>query len=140
MLTFETIERDEYGTRGSSYNAAEPQVVFITSKQEINELEGLVSQAALDQLAQLDFKEYFAIALFRGGKPSSGFDTIIERVARRGDQIVIYAQFWSTSPYHAETAAETSPYHLIKVRREGNVSQESEALLRSRDVTPTPPY
>jgi len=135
-LSFETIERSDLG----SYEIREPQVVLITSQQETSHLDGLVRQDALDQLAQLDFDEYFAIALFRGRQASSGYDTIIERVARRDAQIVIYAQFWSPSPHWGVQAVQTSPYHLIKVRKDNGVSQETETMLQISAVTPTPPF
>jgi hypothetical protein len=52
---------------------------------------------------------------------------------------VIYAQFWEPSPYYGYTGAATSPYHVIKVRRDGGVIQETELVLQSQVITPTPP-
>jgi len=134
-LPFETIERSDYG----DYSVREPRVVLVTSLQEIDRLEGLVDQRALGQLAELDFQQYFAIAVFRGTQGTSGYDVIIERVARRGDEIVVYAQFWETSPYYEVTMEVTSPYHLIRVRRDDGESQEIELVLHTRMLTPTPP-
>ncbi len=135
-LPFETIERSDYG----DYSIHEPRVVLITNRQEIDQLKGLISQAALDQLAELDFQQYFAIAVFRSTQATSGYDVIVERVTRQGDKIVIRAQFWAPSP-HLEIFNEvTSPYHLIKVRRDNSVSQETELVLQSLVVTPTPPF
>lgn len=135
-LPFETIERSDYG----DYSIHEPCVVLITNRQEIDQLKGLISQATLDQLAELDFQQYFAIAVFRGTQATSGYDVIVEHVTRQGDKIVIRAQFWAPSP-HLEIFNEvTSPYHLIKVRRDDSVSQETELVLQSPVVTPTPPF
>jgi hypothetical protein len=141
VLLFETIERRDWsGDIGlEPYSGAEPRVILVTTRQEIDRLKLLVTQQAMDQLAGLDFGQYFVIAVFRGRKASSGHDTIVERVARRGNKIVIYAQFWELSPHYAYTAAETSPYHVIKVRRDGGVIQETELVLQSQVITPTPP-
>ena len=140
-LPFETIERAGSGGTGEYYRGEQPKLVVITEAGKADvQLEGLVSQNALDQLAELDFQQYFAIAVFRRCQPSSGYDTIIERVARRGDKIVVYAQFWEPSPWYEVTGEVTSPYHLIKVRGDGGMIRETELILQSRAVTPTPPF
>jgi len=135
-LPFETLERSDYG----DYSIREPRVVLVTSRQEIDQLEGLISQAALNQLAELDFQQYFAIAVFRGTQATSGYDTVIERVARQGDKIVVYTQFWEPRPDQVILTMVTSPYHLIKMRRDNGVSQETELIFQSLVVTPTPPF
>jgi hypothetical protein len=133
-LPFETIELFDH----SQYSGP-PRAILVTNQQEIGKLNGLVSQKAIDRLAELDFQQYFAIAVFRGRQATSGYDTIIERVARQGNKIVIYAQFWEPSPYYEVQEAATSPYHVIKVRRDGGVIQETELVLQSQVITPTPP-
>jgi hypothetical protein len=132
---FETIERSGY----SDYSVQEPRVVLVTSKEEIDLLAGLVRQTALDQLAELDFGKSFAIAVFRGRKSDTGFDTIIERVTRQDDKFVVYAQFWEPSSCYEINPEETSPYHLIKVYSDSDISRETAVVLQSRAVTPTPP-
>ena len=136
-LSFETIEQYH---RSEGYDNLEPRLVLVTSRQEIDQVEGLVSQESLDQLAELDFQQYFAIAVFRGAQATSGYDTIIERVTRRGDKIVVYAQFWEPRPDQVILTIETSPHHLIKVRRDDGVDQETELIFQSLVVTPTPPF
>jgi hypothetical protein len=135
-LSFETIERSDYG----DYSVREPRVVLVMTRQEVDQLEGLISQAALDQLAELDFQQYFTVAVFRGTQATSGHDVIVDRIARRGDKIVIRAQFWEPSPHWEILNEVTSPYHVIKVHRDEGVSQETELVLQSPVVTPTPPF
>jgi len=136
-LYFETIEQ-VCDNVGSAYSGSEPYVVLVTTSQDTNQLEGLISQDALDQLAELDFGRYFAIALFRGRQGSSGYDTFIERVARQGEKIIIYAQFWDRTRQEVVIDAETSPYHLVKVYGDSDVNQETELVLRGHMITPTP--
>jgi hypothetical protein len=141
-LAFETIEQGDWAGYGDleSDSIRETRLVLVTSREEAAQLEDRISPEALDQLVRLDFERYFAIALFRGRRASSGYDTIIERVARQGDEVVVYAQFWEPSPYYAVKDEATSPYHLIKVRRDDGVIQETELVLQSWTVTPTPPF
>lgn len=133
-LPFETIERYDL-----SQYIGPPRVILITTRPETDRLKGLVSQQALDQLAALDFQQFFAIALFRGRQANTGYDTIIERVTRQDNRIVVYAQFWEPSPFYAVNPSETSPYHVIKVNRDNGAIQEAESVLQSRLITPTPP-
>lgn len=135
-MPFETIEQGDYS---EGYDSLKPQMVFVISQQQVDLLEGLISQEALEKLAKLDFQQSFAIAVFRGRKPSGGYTTIIERVARQGDKIVVYAQFWEPSPYYEVQQEATSPYHLIRVQRDGYVSLETMLVLQSPLITPTPP-
>jgi len=135
-LPFETIERIDYG----DYSIREPRLILITTPQEIDQVEGLITQEALDRLAELDLGQYFAIAVFRGTQATSGYDVIVERVARQGDKIVIRAQFWEPSPHYAVLDEVTSPYHLISVPRDSGVLQETELVFQSLVVTPTPPF
>lgn len=134
-LSFKTMERSDY----SDYSGQEPRVVLVTNQDDAIQLTGLISQEALDLLAELDFKQYSAIVVFCGQRASSGYDVIIERLVRKNDTIIVYTQFWEPSPYWEVLDTETSPYHLIEVRRDDNVSQEIELVLQSPVVTPTPP-
>lgn len=138
-LPFETIERNDTYSPEEGYGGRKPHVILATSRGEIEKLEGVVSQEALDRLTELDFERYFALALFRGRQATSGYDTVIERVAKQGDKIVVYAQFWEPSPDYAVFSAATSPYHIIKVRRSDGVSTQVELVLQSQVVTPTAP-
>jgi len=135
-LSFETIEQSDY----SDYSTLESHIVLVASQDDIDQMAGLIDQVALDQLAKLDFQQYFAIAVFRGLQASSGYDVIIERLVRRNDAITVYAKFWEPSPYWEVLDTETSPYHLVKVHKDGDVvSQEIELVLQSPVVTPTSP-
>lgn len=138
-LPFETIERSDY-SEYYQFHPTEPQrLLLITSAEGASRLTGWVSPQAQQALAQLDYQRYFAIALFRGHFGSSGYDVIIQRVTRWGEGLVVHVQFWAPSPYYAVTAANSKPYHVVKVLRDGGSLQEAELVLESRTVTPTPP-
>ncbi len=139
-LPFETIERNDSHSAEEGYVGLEPCAVLVTNQDDVERLEGLISQVALDQLAGLNFEQYFVVAVLRGRQPTSGYNTIIERVAKQGDKIVVYAQFWEPSPHWEVQSAETSPYHLIRVHKDDTVLRETELVLQSQVVTPTPPF
>jgi hypothetical protein len=137
-LLFETVERGD--SDYYHFHSTEPQHVFvITSAQEAARLIGWVDGEAEMQLAQLDYRRYFAIAVFRGHFASSGYEPIVERVARQGERLVVYAHFWAPSPYYPVTAAESNPYHVVKVLRDGGPLHEADLQLETQMVTPTPP-
>jgi hypothetical protein len=118
-LPFETIERGDNSPYYSRH-PLEPQHVFlITSAEEASRLTGWVYTETENELAQLDYRRYFVIALFRGNFASSGYDAIIQRVARQDDRLVVHVQFWAPSPYYAVTAAASQPYDVVKVLRDG---------------------
>jgi hypothetical protein len=138
-LPFETIERSDF-SEYYQFHPSEPQRLFlITSAEGASRLIGWVSPQAQQTLAQLDYQRYFAIALFRGHFGSSGYDVIIQRVTRWGERLVVHVQFWVPSPYYAVTAANSKPYHVVKVLRDGGSLQEAELVLESQTLTPTPP-
>jgi hypothetical protein len=137
-LPFETIERGDSDYYHS--NPTEPQRMFlVTSADRASRLSGWTSQKALQALVQLDYGRYFAIALFRGHFASSGYDAIIQRVSREADKLVVQVQFWGPSPYYAVTAAETNPYHVIQVLRDGGSLEQAALVLESQAITPIPP-
>jgi len=134
-IPFETIGLEDT----NEYDGRQPYLALIASVDDIEKVRGLVSTDALTQLRELDFRRYFAVAIFRGRQGSGGYATIIERIVRRDDQYVVHVQFWGPSPYYEVTMEVTSPYHLIRVRRDDGESQEIELVLHTRMLTPTPP-
>jgi len=139
VLPFQTVEQGIYG----DYSVRQPRAVLITSPQDIPSLNGTVSPESRGlvtaQLQRVDFQRYVAIVVFRGRKATHGFDVTVEAVAREGDKLVVYAQFWEPSPSWAVANEATSPFHIITVPRDAGLPEDVEIVLRSRPVTPTPP-
>ncbi|HBY93898.1 MAG TPA: hypothetical protein DEP84_07985 [Chloroflexi bacterium] len=139
VLPFKTVEQSIYG----DYSVRQPRAVLITSPRDILSLNGMVSPESRGhvtaQLQRVDFQRDFAIAVFRGTQGTHGFDVTVEAVAREGDKLVVYAQFWEPSPYWEVANEVTSPFHIITVPRNAGLPEDGEIVLRSRPVTPTPP-
>lgn len=113
-LPFETIEQYNYY---GGYDNEEPSLVVVSQPKEIMLLENLAKQTALDELRTLDFSKSFAIAVFQGWRPTTGYGVEIERITRQGDTVTIYAQFQEPKPDEEKGAAETSPSHLVRVKK-----------------------
>jgi len=115
-LSFETIERlDEAGT-GERWGAREPGLMVIAASQDLAQIDNLFTADAQDQLRELDLNAYFAVAAFLGVQGAGHEGIQIERVVRREDDIAVYVQ---VGRRRGEDTV-TSPYHLIKIRKEGN--------------------
>ena len=139
-VPFETIgEATEY-TGAMGYPDGEPLAILLTTRDDIRQIEEFVSQSTLEQLEALDFQLHVAVALFRGLKGSTGYQTIIERIVLLDNRATVYAQFWDEGKGgYPVGAASTSPYHLVKVRRDSGFNQDTTLILKSRPVVPLPP-
>ena len=53
------------------------------------------------------------------GRPTTGYGVQINRIARQGDTVTIYAQFREPNPDEERADMVTSPYHLVRVKKVG---------------------
>ena len=118
----------------------QPQVLLLTSPDQLAGLESWVNPPTWAALQQVDFQHDAVIALFRGRKPTTNYQTIIEQITKQDNRLMVYAQFWEPNPaYYASGAAITSPYHVVKVARQDLPSEQPELVLAPTLITPTPP-
>jgi len=128
-LPFQTIERADTPGTGQNYEGEEPKLIITAEIEEINKIENTVSLDAQKQLHNTDFSEYFPVAVFQGVKPTNMYGAEIRRVSRRGDTVVIYAHFTQRDPEREAADMLTSPYHLVKIRKEGGLQGKIEFIL-----------
>jgi hypothetical protein len=139
-LPFETIERIDWLYEEREHEPVyEQRLVLVTNQAELERLKNHISTKAMGHLSELGYEEYFVIAVFRGGKPTPGYDVEIERIVKQDDKIVVYAQFWEPNPLYGFSERVTAPYHLVKVRKPVGLVNEFELLLQTIWITPTPP-
>jgi len=134
-LPFETVESDDW----SKEPVCEQRLVLVTNQAELEQLTNHISTKAMGHLSDLDYEKYFVIAVFRGGKPTSGYDVEIERVVKQDERILVYTLLWELSPYYGVIEEETAPYHVVKVQRPIGLGRQFELLLQTILITPTPP-
>jgi len=123
-LPFETIEQRDASGTGQVYKDEKPGLIVITAPEEATNLDALITSEAQAWLARLSYDEYFVIAVFQGRKPTTRYGVQIERIARQGGKVTVYAQFSEPKPDEEKAPEETSPYHLIQVQKVGTWGQE----------------
>ncbi|HQY91490.1 protease complex subunit PrcB family protein [Caldilinea sp.] len=139
-IPFETVAVNESGANIDAHVMREgPQLLLLTSPNQIVSIQDQVNPETWTDLQQVDFQQYAVVALFRGLKPSTNYQTIIERITRQDDRLIVYAQFWEPNPVWESAAAETRPFHLVKIDRSQVPASSVELVLQSYVLTPTPP-
>jgi hypothetical protein len=115
-LSFETIELESNPEHAKQWTDREPKLLIIASTQDIEAARPFVTDEALTALQKMDFTTQFAVLALRGlqGSSFSGFK--IEQIIRRGNEIALYAQAGA----EGSATVVRSPYHLIKVNKEGH--------------------
>ena len=131
VLPFETIERADTPGTGEEYEGEEPKLAIIAEAGKINALEDTVSSDALAQLRDMDFDQYFAVAVFQGWQPQlppppSGVE--IQRISKKRSTITIYAHFHEPAG-EVWRPVEISPYHLVRVQRGKEMQGEIKFVL-----------
>jgi hypothetical protein len=56
-----------------------------------------------------------AVAAFQGEQVSGGFSIRIDRIERKGDELVVHATFSEPAPGSMNTMALTSPVHVVSI-------------------------
>ena len=112
-LAFHTIEQAKVIQPGMRmYEAQEPDLIVVTSREEIRDLDNYVSPEGRDIIARLDFSTYLVIAAFHG-MSTYDYDIRIKRVTYQGAVVKIYAEF--IEPHKGQVLHPTaaSPYQII---------------------------
>jgi hypothetical protein len=122
-LPFETIEQEE--AAGEIWYTEEPGLMIIATPEDLAQIDDLFTKDAQVQLREMDFGSYFAIASFLGRQGGSHEGIETQRVVRRGDAVSVYVHVGRPGMFEIVT----SPYHLVKVRKEGNWEQRIEFRL-----------
>ncbi len=85
-------------------------------------------------LRELNFSQYFAVAVFQGLKPWANYDVEIRQIIYQDNVVTIYAHFVEPRPGQALSPIETSPYYLVKVQKEG-LTGKKEFILNADGTT-----
>ena len=116
VLTFETLEREE--DAGPLWENREPGLRIITSQAEIEAIkhhDPYIGPGIAHHLSQVDFQTQVAIIAFRGWRGSIHENFRVKKIVRQEDEIILIAQ----KGYSTGQLEVTSPYHLIKVQKNG---------------------
>ena len=114
-VRFETIEKVDVPGSIKEWKDEEPALLIIASDEDVKKAERFITKEAYSELRRLDFTTHFAIIAFRGWQHDLHEGFLIHRIVRKGNTIAIYAH-----PGHLTgKPVVSSPYHLVKVRKEG---------------------
>jgi hypothetical protein len=116
ILSFETIGLEDYGLDVDSEDTS-TKLFLLMEPADIAPVEKLITPQDWQTLQQLDFEEYVVIGLFRGARPSSNYDTVITRLRRYYQELLIVEAKFYIPVLQSSFAVVTSPYHLIKVSK-----------------------
>lgn len=114
-LPFETIEQVNIPGSIKQWKGKEPRLLIVSSGEDIKKAEQFVTDEAMTALSRLDFTTHFAVIAFRGLQSNSHKGFHVERIARRGNEVAFHAQAGRLGGDNVLS----SPYHVIKVRKEG---------------------
>jgi hypothetical protein len=128
-VSFETIEMAEIPGTGFEYPGREPALVIITSRDDIPLLGKNVSKHSQSFLNPIDFSGHFVLTVFQGIKGTNLYGVEIQHIFQKGNVITIYAHFTERDPSVGAGTIMTSPYHIVKVSRQGLVGPMEFVLL-----------
>ena len=127
-LSFETIEMAEIPGTGYEYPGKEPALVIVTKRDDVTLLGDNVSKQSQSILDSVNFSDYFVITVFQGIKGTTLYGVEIQHIFKIGNVITIYAHFTERDPSVGAGAIVTSPYHIVKIPRQGLIGQIELAL------------
>ncbi|MEW5872166.1 MAG: protease complex subunit PrcB family protein [Chloroflexota bacterium] len=122
-MSFETIEQKAGPGAGKEYESSDLRIMVITKPEEIGDLNGWVSDAAISELNMLEYKPSFAIVVFQGRKPTDRYSVQIERITRSGDKVRVFIKLLEPPQDQAKNDIITSPYHLVSVQKTDSWAQ-----------------
>ena len=123
LLSFKTIEQADSSGTGEAYRDIEPTVIIITHPNEIANLNGWINESGQEKLQALAYKNYFALAVFQGFKPTLEYGVKINRITKHNNEINIYTHFQERNPNLEAADLESSPYHVVQVQKTGEEGQ-----------------
>ncbi len=132
-LSFETLSESHTGGSPSIRN---PAVTVVAGRDEISLLDpllGSLMNRLRRSLEGLDYSAYFVLVALRGYVGCIGVPIEIKQIVRQGDIVHVYAYF-PDFPRDLPCRPEASyPYHLVKVRKDGNWDGEFIFVLYDND-------
>ncbi len=116
-IPFETIDQAIAGVQ-ISYQEKRPYMIVLTRADDTGELEGLVSEAAMGKLGDIDFDRELVIAVFQGWKPTWGYAIQVLWVIKTNGEVVVGADLKDPPEGRGVQQEVTSPYYLIQMSKE----------------------
>lgn len=139
-VPFETIVQDQYGAQSGTDLAVGGRLMWLTEPQQLDTIREYVTPDALEKVQQVDFSRYDVVALFRGDRGSSDWQTMINRITRRDNHLIVHALLYEPNPHFGATQGYTSPYHIVKIVKPTPDTWVRELVLEPTFLTPEAPF
>ena len=113
-LPFETVSKYPV----SDYEQREPGLEVILDQAGLESLPWMGSQGLdlANALRETDFSTWFLLVAFQGVQMSGGHSIEVLGIERTGKRVNVNTRF--ISPESGATLGVTSPYHVVRVRKE----------------------
>jgi hypothetical protein len=122
-LPFETVMKGEpqlLDEQGQNYTATYKNIdlMVATNSAEAQQIANTLSPerpgVSLEELADIDYREYLAIAAYFGAKPHGGFVITIDKITQSGRNVNL--EISTVEPTGGDTVV-VHPIHVVRIKR-----------------------
>ena len=125
-LPFETIDRSISISGSLWWEQRAPRLVIVADKEDLTQFERFITVPnSLPQLGEVDFESHFFVAMFLGRQPTTHEGITLEKALRQRDVVSLSVQVGGSTGKDTVT----SPYHLVKVKKEGDWRRRIDFML-----------
>jgi len=118
----------------SNADFSEQRVYLLCSREDVQQLQGLVREYELETVASVDFEHHAVLAVFDGIKGNLCPGIAIERVRQVGTALVVCARHWGRPPNQECEAAMKNPCDFVLVPRDEEMFEGVTLMLCARPV------
>lgn len=120
-----------------AYAGHKPRLIVITTPDAVSTLEGKVSSAHLDRIADTDYSSFWVAVIHRGTETTTDYAPIeISDVSLRGDTVTIYAQLHKEvlNDEYYTFIPRISPYQILRIEKLAGVEEDNPSFILKTDT------
>lgn len=117
----------------SRYEGSEPRLIVIATPSQAQEMDQTLYPIGPPSLTMTNFDDYFVIIAFYGYRGMGGPQIEIKQIVRREHQVDVYAYLTDVPRGWPRPAQAVSPFHAVRVRKEGDWGGEFAFVLYDND-------
>ncbi len=125
----------EYSGTGKLFEEREPNLIVISRAVDVSQIGGLFTPRARNELANLEYEQFFALVVFLGKKQSNQYSVQIREIHRAGSKVSVHLELTEPKPGGAVGLEITSPYHLVKIKKGGLGNQSLTFNLLNQNIS-----
>ncbi len=94
-------------------------LIVIARPEDVAELGNKIRVETKAELEVINYSSNFALVVFQGWKPSTGYMVTIDRITRNQETVNVYVLIREPALHEKVNETVISPYHLVKVQKSG---------------------